>query len=1323
MTASLHKLTAGSGYDYLTRQVAAQDTTEKGRASLASYYSEKGEIPGSWCGSGLVSLGDVGAGDPVSAEQMKALFGGGFHPNMRARQAALRADATEGEVAAAVRLGRPFPVHAGASKFQSEVALRCAAWERQHPGASEVPEGVRAEIRNAVATAGFLRRMGRAPGILELSSEVARLSRDVSTACAGFDVSFTPVKSVSALWAVAPPGLAAKIEEAHNAAVADALRFLEENALFSREGAGGVRQVDVTGLLAAAFVHRDSRAGDPNLHTHVAVANKVQTLSGKWLAIDGRLMFKAKVAISETYNSQLEAHLAGLGIRFAERAGDDPGKRPVREIVGVPAALSGRWSSRRAVITVRQQELAVRFQRDHHRPPTPGEALKLAQQATLETRGAKHEPRSLAEQRATWRAEAAAVIGEPGIAAMVAQATGGDRTPSRVTEGWVDATAAEVVAAVEQSRAVWQSWHLRAEASRRVREHVLDPATTEALTAELLRRALRICQPIGDPHTGQGAPAVLRRRDGSSMYSVAGSRQYTSARIVAAEQRIVELADRYDGHHVGEVEVPLALLASTANGVTLNQGQRDLVGRMAASGARVQLALAPAGSGKTTALRVLADAWREGGGQVLGLAPSAVAAGLLREQTGDADTVAKLVWDLDHNRPGHRIGPETLVVVDEAGMVDTISLARVIDHVVDRGGSVRLVGDDQQLAAVNAGGVLRDIATTHGAVELTELMRFTDPAEAAASLALREGRPEALGYYLDQDRIHAGTGQGSIEAAFQAWTHDIDEGLDSLMLASTKATVADLNRLAREHRLATSTGPSGPSVVLGDGNHASRGDVIVTRMNARRLPVSATDWVKNGDRWSVEKITKAGIRARHRTSGLLVTLPAAYVVQHVQLGYAVTVHCAQGVSVDVTRGVLSGAESRQQLYVMMTRGRHANHIYTPIVGDGDEHSLLHPNTLRPETCVDVVENILARDEAARSATTAHREATAAATQLRDATVQYLDGLHVAAADVLGAENVKALDREADQVVDGLTDCPAWTTLRAALLLNSLFGHDPIDDLRAAAAGHELDSAKDPAAVLTWRIHTPTGGPLPWLPPIPDTLNNHPDWGRYLSGRAGQIMRSVRALAAETPAGGTPPWVPSGQQLTTDLITDVETWRATVGVDPSDRRPTGPVQFGAARLWQGRLESRLEPDTIMGTKLLAHLEPALRGDPFAATLSRNISRLHGEGVPIEKLLGEAIAEGPLPVEHAAAALWWRLSRHLDDPEPGGEDLPGRHETGVVLLGSTVDVPVPRAVRAAEPHVVAGGRAQPVDRQAESDRVRQLHRQNANRQGPRAVGPRR
>jgi conjugative relaxase-like TrwC/TraI family protein len=238
---------------------------------------------------------------------------------------------------------------------------------------------------------------------------------------AGYDLTFSPVKSVSTLWAVAEPAIAAVVERAHQAAVQDALSFIEKRALFTRTGQQGIRQINVKGLVAAAFTHRDSRAGDPDLHTHVAVANKVQTLDGRWLSVDGRVLFKAHVAASETYNTALEQHLRDtLGVRFAERSGTDPAKRPIREIVGVNPRLNQRWSTRRAHIEARRGELAIQFQLDHGRPPTPVEALHLAQQATLETRDAKHEPRSLDEQRATWLGEAAAVLGSfQAVASMV----------------------------------------------------------------------------------------------------------------------------------------------------------------------------------------------------------------------------------------------------------------------------------------------------------------------------------------------------------------------------------------------------------------------------------------------------------------------------------------------------------------------------------------------------------------------------------------------------------------------------------------------------------------------------------------------------------------------------------------------------------------------------------------------------------------------------------------------------------------------------------------------------------------------------------------
>jgi hypothetical protein len=136
------------------------------------------------------------------------------------------------------------------------------------------------------------------------------------------------------------------------------------------------------------------------------------------------------------------------------------------------------------------------------------------------------------------------------------------------------------------------------------------------------------------------------------------------------------------------------------------------------------------------------------------------------------------------------VGPATLIIIDEAGMADTLSLDTAVQFAIDRGASVRLIGDDQQLAAIGAGGVLRDIQHSHGALRLTELHRFTKPAEATASLTLREGRPEALNFYLDHGRIHVGDVATTTDDAFNAWVSDRAAGLDTIMIAPTRNLVA-----------------------------------------------------------------------------------------------------------------------------------------------------------------------------------------------------------------------------------------------------------------------------------------------------------------------------------------------------------------------------------------------------------------------------------------------------------------------------------------------------------------------------------------------------
>jgi AAA domain len=189
------------------------------------------------------------------------------------------------------------------------------------------------------------------------------------------------------------------------------------------------------------------------------------------------------------------------------------------------------------------------------------------------------------------------------------------------------------------------------------------------------------------------------------------------------------------------------------------------------------------------------------------------------------------------------------------------------------------------LAAIGAGGVLRDIEASYGVVRLTELHRFADPAEAAATLALRDGRPEALGFYLDRRRVHVGDPTTTLDAVFNASLADRNLGLDAIMLAPTRELVSRLNQRAQDHRLAGATPRR--QVELGDGNRASVGDLIISRSNDRRLRITATDWVKNGDLWAVLNLTRTGgLRVRHVRNGRTVTLTADYVRTYVELATA-----------------------------------------------------------------------------------------------------------------------------------------------------------------------------------------------------------------------------------------------------------------------------------------------------------------------------------------------------------------------------------------------------------------------------------------------------
>jgi hypothetical protein len=353
--------------------------------------------------------------------------------------------------------------------------------------------------------------------------------------------------------------------------------------------------------------------------------------------------------------------------------------------------------------------------------------------------------------------------------------------------------------------------------------------------------------------------------------------------------------------------------------------------------------------------------------------------------------------------------------------------------------------------------------------------------------------------------------------------------------------------------------------------------LIITRANDRRLRLSATDWVKNGDRWTITHVDRSGgLTVRHSRSQLKCQLPEDYVTTSTGLGYATTIHSAQGVSDDTMHGLLTGQESRQQLYTMLSRGRHGNHLYLQVVGDGDPHSIIRPDTISPRTPTETLQQILGRDETPVSASTVLRELNNPAARLFQAVQRYTDGLHVAAEQLVGPQPVAELD-QADLYIPGLTTEPAWPTLRAHLLaLAAETGKHPLRHLLIATAGRDLRTAGDMAAVLYWRLPelAPVDpGPLPWLPGIPETLRSHPGWGRYLTKRSqlvADLADQIQDHACQS--GGPSVWAAPGSHTSTALVGDIAVWRAANGINPQDRQPTGGTQLEMLpALWKQHLD--------------------------------------------------------------------------------------------------------------------------------------------------------
>jgi conjugative relaxase-like TrwC/TraI family protein len=1084
---TVHKLTAGDGYTYLTRQVASADEYRAAGQSLADYYLARGNPPGVWMGRGAAQLGVEG--QQVSEAQMKALFGEGKHPDRDAMEAA-------GHSPADTKLGAAYPSYADLAPYPQRVADAVAAFADQN---------------------------GRSPSPTERNQIAAKEARRGRRAVAGFDMVFTPVKSGSLLWALGGPEVRQLVEDAHHEAVSSAIGWIERHAAYTRTGHGGTAQIDATGLVCAAFDHRDSRSGDPDLHTHVAVANKVCGVDGKWRSLDARNLYALGVAASERYNTRFEdALVRRLGVAFEERPGGAAGKRPIREIAGIPHELIRHFSRRRVAIESRYAELRRGYRAAHGREPDRSTQLQLAQQATLETREGKAPGRTLAEQVTDWMSQARTVIGERRLSRLADTCCGRADTACEPDPDQLREHAAQVVRQVAEQRSTWTIWNVYAEAERHLRPLRFRSAEQrEQVTQSVVHLATgpEMSVRIAEPELIAEAPELIRASDGRSVFQPHGSDRFTTSDVLLAEDRLVAAGQQLEGPHLDSVVLEAALAMFEARTkVQLDSGQRDIVALFATSPARIAVGIGPAGSGKTTAMRAFAEAWHTGGGRVVPLASSSKAAQVLGAELDQrAENLHKFLHENSKasDDPWFTLCPGDVVLVDEAGMAGTLHLARLLDLADKAGAAIRLLGDPAQLASVDAGGALRLMEREVGAAYLTDLHRFLDPAEGAATLGLRAGDARALQFYRERGRVETGSRDAMQEMAYDRWALDVDAGRISVLVASATDDVTALNARARAERV--SSGAVEPvGIELHDGNLAGVGDWIVTRSNARSLRYSRARWVHNGDAWRVIRRHDDGaLTVRHLDNGGKVRLEADYVANSVELAYAVTAHRVQGMTTDTAHALVTPEMTREALYVASTRGREKTTWYAATEDALDV--ICHDEPDAPQTIDALLGAVLARTAAESSATETLRATLTEAGSLRTLVERYDHARNMAALQALplALQGLPAVERQRI-----LADPSSGQLAR---VVGSAVGRgaDPSRLVRAAFDLEDVSNVRSPALVLATRIedYSRTLGvpdapsedaPLPWVA-APDV--GHCGWLPYLRERAALIRGRADELGS------------------------------------------------------------------------------------------------------------------------------------------------------------------------------------------------------------------
>ena len=792
----------------------------------------------------------------------------------------------------------------------------------------------------------------------------ARLSRERRP---GYDLTFSAPKGATLLWAFGPDEVRDAISAAHDRAVVSVLDHLSTEACYARRRAGGRELVEGNGFVGAAFRHRTSRAGDPQLHTHVVVPNLVQSTDGQWSAPDGRQLYAWAKTAGTMYQSALRAELRPLGLAWHVR------RNGLGELRDIPKTVLRAFSKRRTDIEAAMEAKGF-------------DSYRTSRTVTLATRDRKPAVVGhldvLRERWSEQLAETEVPDGPDGARpASVDDLTAAFDHEPAIPPGPEDTEAILRVLAGEKGASLddWEIDELLAPDTRAIpvtllgstftrREAIsavarafdVTPGQALVLTSELLDRE-SVVRVLADPDAPKDS---IRTKSGHIVPATSGDRRYTTTELLAAEKRIIDSATARVGE--GTARVPLGTVDHVlALHPHLDGEQAHGVRALLTSGNGYDLVIGRAGTGKSTMLGAARAGWEQAGYKVIGTAVAARTAADLEAGTGiPSSSLTLLLADL---REGGGLTSRHVIVADEASLVGSRPLDRLRSHVDGAGAKLVLTGDNRQLSSIDAGGALRSLSHELGdhVVTLTTNRRQAGSDqqwERDALVALRDGHAErAVHAYTEHGRVTISDTIGEARHRLVEDWWAVHHDHTTAILAVRRADVVALNDLVRARRHAG--GELGEEMRF--GAKAFRiGDRVLFEKNQRvaeagnRAGCSVRLQVRNGTFGTVvggvnpagDAPTREGDvpRAQGDVAGLGQTkvqaeansalvvelddgrravLPRSYVETSTSLGYALTVFRSQGITVDHTFGLGGDSLFQEAGYTQLSRGRLSNNLY------------------------------------------------------------------------------------------------------------------------------------------------------------------------------------------------------------------------------------------------------------------------------------------------------------------------------------------------------------------------------------------------------------